>query len=159
MGIFRGSAEDTSTPLAGLAPRLFTGYFFLRYGLEKVTGDFGGETLRPRLVEWASETRYGFYVPFLEHVAIPFADVIAFLVAWGEVIVGMALVIGLATRAAALLGLFLCLNFMLATGTMPLSNEEPIYFSVMLVTVYLTAAGRSLGLDIVFRRLLPRWAT
>ncbi len=158
MGFLRGKAENSGSPLAGLAPRLFTGYFFLKYGLEKVTEDFGGDALRQILTEWVSETGYDFYVPFLTHVVIPFAGIFAFLVAWCEVAVGAALLLGFATRAAALCGIILCVNILLATGTSVLSDEAPVYFTVMLITVYLTAAGRALGLDVLLRKVLPRWA-
>ena len=159
MGFLRGSAEDHCSPLAGLPPRLFAGYFFLKYGLQKVTGGFDGDLLRTRLAEWMAESRYDFYVSFLEHVATPFAGVFAFLVMWGEVLIGLMLLLGLATRAAALAGLVLCVNFLLATGTPLISDEAPVYFAVMLATVYLTAAGRALGLDVLLRKVLPRWAT
>ncbi|MCZ6696905.1 MAG: DoxX family membrane protein [Acidobacteria bacterium] len=159
MGFLRGSAEDRCRPLAGLPPRLFAGYFFLKYGLEKVTDGFDGDLLRTQLAGWMAESRYEFYVPFLEHVVTPFAGVFAFLVMWGEVLIGLMLLLGLAARAAALAGLLLCANFLLATGTPLISDEEPVYFAVMLATVYLTAAGRALGLDFLLRKVLPRWAT
>jgi uncharacterized membrane protein YphA (DoxX/SURF4 family) len=157
MGFLQGKAEGSGASLAGLLPRLFTGYFFLKYGLEKVTEGFGGDALRQLLAEWVSETGYAFYVPFLTQVVVPFAGIFAFLVAWGEVAVGAALLLGFATRAAALCGILLCVNILLATGTSLLSDEAPVYFTIMLVTVYLTAAGRVLGLDVVLRKVLPRW--
>lgn len=159
MGLFRGRIEDHCSPLAGLPPRLFAGYFFLRYGLQKVTGGFDGDRLRTQLAGWMAESRYEFYVPFLEHVATPFAGLFAFLLMWGEVLIGLLLLLGLATRAAALVGLVLCANFLLATGAPLISDEAPVYFAVMLLTVYLTAAGRVLGLDVLARKILPRWAT
>ncbi len=159
MGFLRGSPENYCSPLAGLPPRLFAGYFFLKYGLEKVTGGFDGDLLRTQFAEWMAESRYEFYVPFLEHVATPFAGVFAFLVMWGEVSIGLMLLLGLATRATALAGLVLCANFLLATGTPLISDEAPVYFAVMLVTVYLTAAGRALGFDVLLRKVLPRWTT
>ncbi len=159
MGFLLGRSEDRCSPLAGLAPRLFTGYFFLKYGLTKVTGGFGGEGLRSLLAEWRSESRYDFYVPFMDAILMPFADVIAFVTMWAEVLIGVLLLLGLFTRGAALAGILLCANFAFATGAPLLSTERPIYFTVLLLTVYLTAAGRVLGLDSLLRGVLPRWST
>ena len=91
-------------------------------------------------------------------MAIPHAGVFAHLVVFGEMAVGAALLLGCATRLAALGGIFLCVNFLLAGGTPLLGTDPPVVFSLLLVTVYATAAGRSLGLDSLLKRKLPRWA-
>jgi thiosulfate dehydrogenase [quinone] large subunit len=157
MGILRGAIEDYSSPLAGLPVRLYAGYFFLKFGLAKLTGGFGGTALRETLVKWTGEGAYPFYVPFLQKVAIPHAEIFAVLVTLGECAVGAALVLGCATRLAALLGIFLCLNFAFGSGAPLLSLEQPIVFAVLFLTVYTTAAGRALGLDWILKRRLPRW--
>lgn len=158
MGFLRGSMEDYSSPLAGLAVRLYCGYFFLKFGLQKATGGFGGAALRHTLQGWASETRYGFYVPLMKGVLIPHAEVFAFLVTAGEILVGAFLLCGFATRLAALIGMFLCLNFVFATGSPLLSTEQPVMFLILLATTYATAAGRALGVDVLLKGRLPRWA-
>ena len=158
MGFLKGRMEDYSSPLAGLAARLYSGYFFLKFGLQKATGGFGGAALRQTLEGWAAETRYGFYVPLMKGIFIPHAEVFAFLVTAGEILVGTLLLAGCATRLAALFGMFLCLNFVLATGAPLLSLEQPVVFIVLLATTYATAAGRGLGLDVLLKGRLPRWA-
>jgi uncharacterized membrane protein YphA (DoxX/SURF4 family) len=158
MGLLKGGTEDYSSPLAALPLRLFTGYFFLRYGLHKATGGFGGAALRETLTKWAAETRYGFYVPFLKGVAIPHAETFALLVILGEIAVGGALLFGFATRLFALIGIFMCVNFLLASGVRLISVEGPGLFILLLLTVYFTAAGRVLGLDYLLKGKLPRWA-
>jgi len=158
MGFLKGRMEDCSSPLAALPVRLFCGYFFLKYGLHKATSGFGGAALRGILDEWAAGSPYPFYRPFLLHVAMPYSSVLALLVTLGEIVVGVALLLGIATRLGALLGLFLCLNFIFAKGTPLLSVEQPIVFAVMLLTVYASAAGRALGFDQILKGRLPRWA-
>jgi uncharacterized membrane protein YphA (DoxX/SURF4 family) len=158
MGFLKGRMEDYSSPLAGLAVRLYAGYFFLKFGLQKAAGGFGGAALRQTLEGWAAETRYGFYVPLMKGVLIPYAEAFAFLVTAGEILVGSLLLIGCVTRLAALVGIFLCLNFALASGVPVLSVENPVVFIVLLATVYATAAGRALGLDVLLKGRLPRWA-
>jgi len=157
MGLLKGRMEDYSSPLAVLPIRLFCGYFFLKYGLQKATGGLGGAVLRQTLDEWAAGTPYAFYRPFLLHVAMPYSDIFAVLVAVGELVVGVSLILGIATRLGALLGLFLCLNFMFAKGTPLLSVEQPTVFAIMLLTVYAGAAGRAFGFDQILKGRLPRW--
>jgi uncharacterized membrane protein YphA (DoxX/SURF4 family) len=158
MGFLKGRIEDYSSPLAGLLARLYSGYFFLKFGLQKATGGFGGAALRQTLEGWAGETRYGLYVPLMKAIFIPHAEVFAFLVAAGEILVGALLLLGCATRLAALIGMFLCVNFLLASGIPLLSVENPVVFIVLLATTYATAAGRSLGLDVLLKGRLPPWA-
>ena len=158
MGLLRGRAEDQSSPLVGVPARLYTGYFFLSFGLDKAASGFDGEVLKRTLLEWVGGTPYEFYVPFLEGVAIPNAGIFAWLVILGEMAIGALLLAGCATRLAAVGGIFLCLNFLFATGAPVLSLERPVVFTLLLATVYATAAGRVLGLDWVLKAVLPRWA-
>jgi uncharacterized membrane protein YphA (DoxX/SURF4 family) len=157
MGFLKGRIEDYSSPLAGLPVRLYTGYFFLKYGLAKFTGEFSGTGLHETLSKWAEGPAYHFYVPFLQTVAIPHASLFAHLVTLGEIAVGTLLLLGCATRLAALGGLFLCLNFLFASGAPILSTEQPAMFTLLLVTIYAAAAGRALGLDALLKHRLPRW--
>src|SRR5213083_2141562 len=121
MGILRGRIEDYSSPLAGVPARLYAGYFFLKYGMEKFNGGFGGASLHETLTKWADGSAYDFYRPFLSRVVIPHAGLFAHLVLYGEILVGSALLLGCATRLAAIGGIFLCLNFLFASGAPVLS--------------------------------------
>ncbi len=49
-------------------------------------------------------TAYPFFVPVLEKIVLPHGTVIAFLVAYGELAIGLALVFGLFVRAASAFG-------------------------------------------------------
>src|SRR5437899_3452113 len=158
MGFLKGRIEDYSSPLAGLPTRLYTGYFFSKFGLRKLLGGFPAAELQKTLTGWSAETRYHFYVPFLTKLAIPYAGVFAFLVTFGEIAVGVALLCGLAARFAALGGIFLCANFIFASGVPLLSVEQPVVFALLCATIYVTAAGRALGLDHFTTGRLPRWA-
>jgi len=158
MGFLKGRIEDYSSPLAGVPARLYAGYFFLTYGLEKFNGGFGGAALHETLTKWAGGAAYGFYAPFLSRIAIPHAGLFAHLVMFGEIVVGSALLLGCAARLAAIGGIVLSLNFLFASGAPVLSVEQPVVFILILVTVCATAPGRVLGLDFFLKRLLPRWA-
>src|SRR6266581_2919760 len=116
MGFLKGRIEDYGSPLVGLPARLYTGYFFFKYGLEKLSRGFGGEELHETLSKWASGPAYDFYMPFLQKVALPHSTLFAHLVTYGEIAVGALLLLGCASRMAALGGIFLCLNFLFASG-------------------------------------------
>src|SRR2546428_14086817 len=128
MGFLKGRIEDYSSPLAGLPARLYAGYFFFRYGLGKITRGLGGAELHETLTQWAAGPAYDFYAPFLHKVAIPHAGLFAHLVAYGEMAVGALLLLGCASRLAALGGVFLCLKFLFASGGPILSVETPTGF-------------------------------
>jgi thiosulfate dehydrogenase [quinone] large subunit len=99
---------------------------------------------------------YGFYLPFLRLVVLPHAHGFAYLVSFGELLVGAALLAGLFSRLAAFGGLVLVGNFLLARGD-GIGVNGTMPFVVMMLTLMLTGPGRSLGLDAALKGRLPRW--
>jgi thiosulfate dehydrogenase [quinone] large subunit len=101
-----------------------------------------------RVAEFAAGNPLAWYRDFLESVVLPQNRVFATLQAFGEVAVGLGLVLGLLTGLTALVGLFLSLNYGLASQWMSFGQQG---FHVLLVTsmlVFLGArAGRAWGLD------------
>ncbi|MEP6572082.1 MAG: DoxX family protein [Gemmatimonadota bacterium] len=89
-----------------------------------------------------------FYKQFLEQTVIPNAPVFARLAAWGEVIVGIGLTLGLFTRVAALIGLWLALNYGLATQWQaPGQLGFHLVLGTSMIVFFLARAGREWGLD------------
>ena len=127
--------------------RIYTGIFFAWHGIGKISGgDFAnGMTgfLTSRL-----ESSFPFYRPFIETVVLPNSGIFAAMVAWGELFIGLALIVGLATRYAAVAGAFLVANFWFAKGEPFLagSNHDVIWL-VILIALALIPAGRVAGLD------------
>jgi thiosulfate dehydrogenase [quinone] large subunit len=101
-----------------------------------------------RVAEFAAGNPITWYREFLEGVVLPNAAVFATLQAWGELLVGLGLLLGVLTRAAALGGLFLTVNYGLATQWMSFGQQG---FHLLLLTsmmIFLGAgAGRRWGLD------------
>ena len=113
----------------------------------EVTPRFLG--FHPRRVgEFAEGNPVGWYKEFLEGTVLPNATLFATLQAYGEVVVGIGLVLGLFTSLAALVGLFLAINYGLATQWMGFGQQG---FHALLVTsmaIFLfTRAGRAWGID------------
>jgi uncharacterized membrane protein YphA (DoxX/SURF4 family) len=115
-----------------------------------------------RVAEFAAGNPIGWYKDFLEHVVLPHAALFATLQVWGEVAVGIGLTIGLATRLTALVGLYLAVNFGLASQWMSFGQQG---FHLLLVTSMVifigAAAGRAWGVDAALLRRAgpdaPRW--
>ena len=101
-----------------------------------------------RVAEFAAGNPVEWYKQFLEGTVLPNAKLFATLQTYGEVAVGLALVLGLLTGLSALIGLFLSLNYGLATQWMTFGQQG---FHVLLVTSMLillgARAGRVWGLD------------
>src|SRR5262245_34766639 len=106
-----------------------------------------------RVAEFAAGNPVGWYKDFLEQSVLPHATFFATLQVWGEVAVGVGLVLGLLTRLTSLVGLYLTLNFGLATQWMSFGQQG---FHLLLLTsmlIFLGAgAGRVWGLDARLRR-------
>jgi len=127
--------------------RVYTGVFFAYYGFGKIVGGFAGDNLGGFLTGRAEDS-VAWYRAILEVVVVPLQGFFAFLVAYGELALGMALIIGLATRYAAFFGAFMVLNFWLAKGhgVLDSQNHDVIWF-VILVVLGGLHAGRVLSVD------------
>ena len=65
----------------------------------------------------------GWYATFLENSVLPNAKLFAFMVAYGELLVGLGLVFGLLTGIAAFFGALMNFSFLLA-GTLKLKSDS-----------------------------------
>jgi thiosulfate dehydrogenase (quinone) large subunit len=101
-----------------------------------------------RVAEFAAGNPVGWYKDFLEHTVLPHSALFATLQSYGEVAVGLGLVLGLLVGLTSLVGLFLTVNYGLATQWMTSGQQG---FHIVLVTcmvIFLCArAGRTIGVD------------
>src|SRR4051794_8531103 len=112
--------------------RIWLGVKWLTAGFGKVTGDFDASGfLQGALANAASEapTVQSWYAAFLEGFALPNVGIINILIPWGELLVGVGLILGAATIPALIAAGFMNLNFLLA-GTL---STNPILFTVAIV--------------------------
>lgn len=143
--------------------RLYAGWQWLESGLGKInnpawTGEKAGAAITG-FVNGALQKTGGehpdvqnWYAWFLQNVTLPNARLFSFLVAWGEVLVGIALIVGLFTGIAAFFGAFMNINYLLA-GTV---STNPILFVIALFLVLAWKTAGWLGLD---RLVLPALGT
>lgn len=109
---------------------------FLKGGLAKTAGD------HPQVQSW-----YGW---FLSHIALPNATFFSYIIAWGEFLVGVGLIIGCLTTIALFAGILMNLNYLFA-GTVS-TNAQLLLLEALLL--WAGAAAYYWGVDRVF---LPRW--
>ncbi len=127
--------------------RVYTGVFFAWHGAGKLMRGNFAEGMEGFL-NGRLESSFSFYRPFIEIVVLPNKAFFAAAVAWGELAVGAALVVGLATRYAAFTGAILVANFWFAKGSGVLdgSNHDVVWL-VTFVVLGLIPAGKIAGLD------------
>ena len=107
---------SSTKTLTGL--RIAVGILFLIFGEYKVFGTqftIGGG-LQYWINRFLEEGAYPFMVPVLKDFVLPHAKLIAFLVAYGELAIGVALVLGLLVRAASVCGVIYMLTLLLSAN-------------------------------------------
>lgn len=127
--------------------RVYTGVFFLYYGFGKLTNPDFADGLSG-FVSGNLEKCFGFIRPFLESVVLPNNGAFAFLVSWGEFLIGGALIVGLATRYASIAGALMVAVFWFTKGQGFLSaqNHDSIWLMIFIVLAAVHA-GRMHSLD------------
>lgn len=137
-----------------LIVRLYTGYVWLTAGWEKVIspawmGAQAGTALTGfvngalKQTAGAHPNVQGWYAAFLQDIVLPAAPLWSRIVAFGELAVGIALILGIFTGIAAFFGGFMNVNYLLA-GTVS-TNPFLFVFATWLVLAWKTAGW--IGLD------------
>jgi thiosulfate dehydrogenase (quinone) large subunit len=140
---FRSSEAMSQWPIVLL--RVYTGIFFLKFGWGKVTNPDFSDGLAGFLS--SQEGTFGFYKPVAEF-AVANNGLFAFLVGYGEVVLGVFLILGLATRYAAFAGAFMAANFWFAKGQGILgAQNHDIIWVVILIVLGALHAGRVMSVD------------
>lgn len=155
--------DSTKFAVVWLVIRLYVGVAWIEAGWGKLnnpawTGENAGTALTgflSRALQKASGDHpdvQGWYAWFLQNVVLPNATMWSYVIACGEFLVGLALILGLFTGIAAFFGSFMNLNFLLA-GTV---SSNPILFSLATLLVLAWKVAGHYGLD---RYALPALGT
>jgi thiosulfate dehydrogenase [quinone] large subunit len=169
---------DTRMAWLWLIVRLYVGYEWLTAGLDKLTGysftfdaSFGQKVGSPwvfgahdgagitgfvkgamALAHGPHPAVQGWYAAFLQNAVLPNAAIFAYLVTFGEILVGLGLIFGVLTGIAAFFGVFMNLNFMLAGAV----SINPI---IGVLAIFLVLAWRIAGYYGIDSFLLPLLGT
>jgi len=139
--------------------RLYVGYQWLMAGWEKVTstawvGAQAGTALEGflkgslQLASGAHPAVSGWYAYFIQNVALAHPVVFSYLVTFGELAVGLGLVLGAFTGIAAFFGVLMNFNYLFA-GTVSIN---PL---LLLIQLFLILAWRNAGWFGLDHYLLP----
>ncbi|MFD1203723.1 MULTISPECIES: DoxX family membrane protein [Sporosarcina] len=154
--------SDSRSALIWLIIRVYVGFAWLKAGWGKVTSDaWTGENAGAALQGFIGGALAksaeggdvsGWYATFLENVVLPNAKVFGFMVAYGEVLVGLGLIFGLLTGIAAFFGAFMNVSFLFA-GTL---STNPLLF---ILATWLVLAWKVAGWYGLDRWALPKLGT
>jgi thiosulfate dehydrogenase [quinone] large subunit len=146
-----------------LIVRVYLGFQWLEAGLGKIgspawTGSNAGAAVNGFISGALQKTTgdhpavQGWYGWFLENLVQPNTKIFGYLVAYGEVLVGIALILGLFAGIAAFFGSFMNMNYLLS-GIVS-TNPILLFLSLFLILAWRTAGWW--GLD---RWVLPALGT
>ncbi len=155
--------SDTRVAWFWLIVRIYAGWQWLTAGWEKVhdpawTGPNAGAALSGFIQGALHKTGgthpdvQGWYADFLQSFVLIHANTWSHVVAYGELFVGIALIIGILTGIAAFCGLFMNFNYLLA-GTVSIN---PILYTLSIGLILAWKIAGYIGLD---RYLLPLLGT
>lgn len=102
------------------------------------------------LIGQMSQHTGGPYHDFITNIVMPNVTVFAQLVAWGETLVGVSLLLGLLTRLGGLVGVVLALNYWAAKGDYAHLSGYTTYDIAAAVLSFISLAlptGKTIGLD------------
>jgi thiosulfate dehydrogenase (quinone) large subunit len=154
---------DTKTAWLWLLIRFYVGWEWLAAGWAKLwssgwVGSESGQALKGYLTGALAKTAgahpdvQGWYGAFLGGYVLNHPSLFSYLVTFGELLVGAALILGALTGIAAFFGAFMNMNYLLA-GTV---STNPVLF---LLELFLILAWRVAGWYGLDRWLLPRLGT
>ena len=115
-GTLNARPDRNATALAAL--RIAVGALFLLFAQYKVFGTqftLGGG-FQTWINRFLAEGVYPFMVPFLRNFVLPHGTAIAFLVAYGELAIGLALVLGVLVRTASACGIIFMLTLLFSSN-------------------------------------------
>jgi len=153
--------NSTGSAWFWLIVRVYLGWQWLEAGIEKLhnpawTGPAAGSALSGFINGAIAKTAgahpdvQGWYASFLKAAVLTHPAAWSYVVAWGEALVGVALILGIITGIAAFFGLFMNLNYLLA-GTV---STNPILFVIAVLIMLAWKVAGFIGLD---RFILPHF--
>jgi uncharacterized membrane protein YphA (DoxX/SURF4 family) len=124
-------------------------FFFSDHGNERPDEVAG-------FLKYAMAHGYSWYAGILNAVVVPHTTTFGTLVIVAEIYVAIALVLGLTTRLATCLALFLLINSLCAKGAVPWGPGIDQSDIILAVIILLSDAGRMFGLDAFLHKRFPK---
>ncbi len=141
--------------LSGL--RAFIGVVWIFSGIEKIISPAYFTNFAKTVGYFASKNPNGFFVNFLTGTVAPNATLFSYLVAYGELLVGLGLLFGLLTNTSALVGIFMNIIFYFGAGWTGISTAMlNVQMVVLQIIVLLAPGSKTLSLEYFFGLLKLR---
>lgn len=125
--------------------RVMIGWQWLVSGWHKI-GNFNASGFISDSIKSGGQTNYlilQWYEAFLENFVLNNIEVFNILIPWGELLVGLGLILGMFSTAALLAGAFMNLNFMLAGAT----DINPILYTIEIILLFMRPVTYRYGFD------------
>lgn len=127
--------------------RVYTGVFFVEHGFGKLRNPDFADGLAG-FVNARLDQCFGFMRPFLESVVLPNNGFFAVMVSWGEFLIGLSLIVGLATRYASVAGAVMMTIFWFTKGQGFLDGQNhDVIWLMIFVVLAAVHAGRMHSVD------------
>ncbi len=144
---------DTRLAWLWLLLRVYVGYQWITAGWEKATGGWLGEKAGTAIggffsgaiakATGAHPAVASWYAYFLNNVAAPHAVLFSYLITFGELAVGLGLILGAFTGIAAFFGALMNFNFIFAGSI----SSNPLLLFIELLLILAWRIGGWYGLD------------
>jgi thiosulfate dehydrogenase (quinone) large subunit len=150
-----------STYLGYLAlVRILVGVLFLLVAWPKISGGrfLGGGALSQQLLNGIQKDPLAWHRAFISESVVPHAHLFSYLSAFGEISIGISLVVGCLVRISSLFGAFY--NFNILFSVAYAAGGGTVNYNRVLILLHLifvsSSAGRALGIDGLLKRRFPQ---
>ena len=138
--------------------RILVGFLFLLVAWPKVSGRFlSGEVLPRQLLNSIQKDPFAWHRAFIEGFVVPHGHFFSYLSAFGEISIGLSLLVGCLLRISSLFAAFY--NFNILFSVAYAAGGGTVNYNRVLILLHLifvsASAGRSLGIDGILKRRFP----
>lgn len=139
--------------------RILVGVLFLLVAWPKVTGRFlTGRVLPQQLLNGMEKDPLAWHRAFIAGFVVPHAHLFSYLSAFGEIAIGISLLLGCLVRISSLFGALY--NFNILFSVAYAAGGGTVNYNRVLILLHLifvsSSAGRALGIDGFLKRRFPR---
>src|ERR1044071_1973138 len=135
--------------------RLWIGYYMLQQGITKYKRDFPhGDWITRQIGDVNTAETFEWYKSFLINTVATHKELFGQLVMYGEILVGVCVILGLLTRWSSIVGIFLMVNYFCAIGYPKggASQARQIPFAVSFLPFSVSSPARLLWFDAILCR-------
>jgi thiosulfate dehydrogenase [quinone] large subunit len=139
--------------------RILVGVLFLLVAWPKISGRFlSGRALPQQLLNGIQKDPLAWHRAFIAGFVVPHGHLFSYLSAFGEISIGISLLVGCLVRISSLFGALY--NFNILFSVAYAAGGGTVNYNRVLILLHLifvsSSAGRALGIDGLLKRRFPR---